>query len=328
MSENKEESKPTTKSNDTILELQLGDIINITDPLNELLNEQTFIIDYIDKSKTYLINTDSLDRIRVPISPEGIIGDGTITRIAILSRSDSPSYARQNGLVPGKWINIHFGGDFPVIITGEITNLENDMIEISMVDDDVIYINFDYKGIPEDLPIEMIEIREKPCTGINKPEMEVYENPIESEEFPELMNETKARVENIQIQLEVPLSDVKTQMREFIIKADQIQFGNEVLGPIVQFVDVYGKTERYSIETQTNDLLDELLSTIPNAERTNRVLNNIHIIIERFVQLREQFSTFDEYGNVSGSVVYKPDYKPLLNFFNNFNKNLLWIINA
>ena len=49
MSENKKESKPGKKSNDTILELQLGDVINITDPLNEILNEQTFIIDYIDK---------------------------------------------------------------------------------------------------------------------------------------------------------------------------------------------------------------------------------------------------------------------------------------
>jgi hypothetical protein len=197
------------------------------------------------------------------------------------------------------------------------------MIEITMVDDDVIYINFDYKGIPQDLPIEMIEIREKPCVVPQK----ITESDIEAElELPQLINEEGVRREKVPLQLEVPLGDVKTQMREFIIKADQIQFGNEVLGPIVQFVDVYGKTERYSIETQTNDLLDELLSTIPNAERTNRVLNNIHIIIERFVQLREQFSTFDEYGNVSGSVVYKPDYKPLLQFFNSFNKNLLWII--
>ena len=196
-----------------------------------------------------------------------------------------------------------------------------------MVDDDVIYINFDYKGIPEDLPIEMIEIREKPCISTQKPVSEII-GPEEVEEFPELMNEYNERqqVEKINLQLEVPLANIKTQMREFVIKADQIQFGNEVLGPIVQFVDVYGKIERYSIETQTNDLLDELLSTIPNTERTNRVLNNIHNTIERFVQLREQFSTFDEYGNVSGSIVYKPDYKPLFQFFNNFNKNLLWIL--
>jgi hypothetical protein len=58
------------------------------------------------------------------------MGDGNISKIIILSRSKSPSYAEQNGLLPGKWLNIYFEGDFPIIITGEITNLEGDMIEV------------------------------------------------------------------------------------------------------------------------------------------------------------------------------------------------------
>ena len=147
---------------DIELELQLGDVIQITNPVNENLNGQIFIIDYIDKHKTYLINTDSLNRIKINISEDGILGDGNITRIEILSRADTPSFARQNDLITGRWINIYFGGDFPIIITGEITNLEEDMIEIKTVDNDILYINFDYKGIPEDLPIDNIEIREKP----------------------------------------------------------------------------------------------------------------------------------------------------------------------
>ena len=320
---NSNNEKTNANDKDKLIQLQLGDIIELYDPKNEKLNEQTFYIDYIDETKMILINESTLEYVKLKIDENGIIGDGTITKLIIKSRSSEKGYARQNNLLPGTCVNIYFGGDLPVIITGEITNLENDMIELTMVDDDVIYINFDYKGIPEDLPIEMIEIREKPCVSSQKEASAYAEAEVE---LPQLMSEEGVRVEKVPLQLEVPLGDVKTQMREFIIKADQIQFGNEVLGPIVQFVDVYGKTERYSIETQTNDLLDELLSTIPNAERTNRVLNNIHIIIERFVQLREQFSTFDEYGNVSGSVMYKPDYKPLLQFFNNFNKNLLWII--
>ena len=324
-SDNEKNEKETKK--EKLIQLQLGDIIELFDPKNEKLNEQTFYIDYIDETKMILINESTLDSIKLKIDENGIIGDGTISKLVIKSRSNEKGYARQNNLLPGTCINIYFGGDLPVIITGEITNLENDMIELTMVDDDVIYINFDYKGIPEDLPIEMIEIREKPCISTQKPVSEII-GPEEVEEFPELMNEYNERqqVEKINLQLEVPLANIKTQMREFVIKADQIQFGNEVLGPIVQFVDVYGKIERYSIETQTNDLLDELLSTIPNTERTHRVLKNIHNTIERFVQLREQFSTFDEYGNVSGSIVYKPDYKPLFQFFNNFNKNLLWIL--
>jgi hypothetical protein len=163
-SENKSQEKTETNgdseesNNDTVRELQLGDIIHITDPLNEKLNDQLFAIDYIDRLKAYLINTDTLERIRLTISEDGILGDGNIRRIAIRNRMDSPSYARQNGLLPGKWVNIYFGGEFPIIITGEITNLEKDMIELKSVDGDILYINFEYKGIPEDLPIELIEM--------------------------------------------------------------------------------------------------------------------------------------------------------------------------
>jgi hypothetical protein len=143
---------------DIELDLQLGDVIHITNPVNENLNEQTFIIDYIDTLKTYLINTDTLNRIKLKISEDGILGDGNISKIEILSRADSPSYARQNGLLPRKWIKIFFSDPNPAIIVGEITNLEEDMIEIKTTDKDIIYINFDYKGIPENLPIDNIEI--------------------------------------------------------------------------------------------------------------------------------------------------------------------------
>jgi hypothetical protein len=324
MSSNIESIKPSDNPNDTILELQLGDVISIKSPLNELLNEQTFIIDYIDKSKTYLINTDTMDKIRVPISSDGTIGDGNVTRIAILSRSETPSYARQNGLLPGKWINVYFEGDFPVIITGEITNLENDMIEVKTVDGDIIYLNFDYKGLPENLPIEMIEIRGKPSEPLTKYEKEEIVDE-DLEEIPQL-NVEKKFVDPEKIQINIPIKDVKDQIRQFIIEADQVKFGDEEFGPIVQYVDVESKSQRYSIESQVSDLLDELLSTIPNAQRTPKVLNNIHIMIERFKQLREHFSFFDQYGNVEGVFIKEASFKPLASYFNKMQVNLYWIL--
>lgn len=301
------------------LELQLGDIIQIINPVNEILNEQIFIIDYIDKTKAYLINTDTLNRIKVNINENGIFGDGNITRISILSRADTPSYARQNGLLPGKWINIYFGGDFPVILTGEITNIEEDMIEVSTVDKDILYINFDYKGIPEDLPIENIEIRMKPVEPLVEEENEDIDVPVELEK-------EKIMVEAEKIQIQMPIKEIKDQLREFIIKADQIKFGDEELGPIVQYIDVSTKSKRFSIEVQVTDLLDDILSTIPNSQRTPRVLNNIHIMIERFKQLRELFSNFDEYGNVKSFITKESSYKPLKLWLNNFNINLYWIL--
>ena len=326
----KGKDKDKEQEKESVIELQLGDVIHITNPVNEKLNDQTFIIDYIDKSKMYLINADTLEKSRLKISDDGIIGDGTITQIDILSRSDTPSYARQNDLTSGKWVDIHFAGEFPLIITGEITNLEEDMIEIRTVDDDILYINFDYKGIPEDLPIKIIEIREKPQDPkrVQIQEEEYGEREAEDinvEPIEELEKERRM-IPTENIQFTVPVQKVKNQLREFILRADQIKFGDEELGPIVQFVDVASSAQRYSIEVQLSDLLDELLSTVPNAQRTPRVLNNIHITIERFKQLRERFSTFDQYGVVESAIVKESTYKPLTQYFKNFKQNLLWIL--
>ena len=313
------------------IELQLGDVIQITNPTNENLNNQTFIIDYIDSTKMVLINTETLETSKLKISENGIIGDGTTTKLAILSRSSEKGYARQNGLLLNKWIDIHFGGEYPAIITGEITNLENDMIEVHTIDNDTLYINFDYKGIPEDLPIALIEIREKPQKPVLEEDLEttvVQEPEYERElplDIPELDKERRV-MQTEQIQMNIPVKNVKDQIREFILKANQIQFGDEELGPIVQYVDVSSKAQRYSLETQVSEMLDDMLSTIPNSQRTNRVLNNIHTIIERFKQLREQFSFFDEYGNIEGALINEASYKPLSHYFKEFNVNLYWLL--
>ena len=212
-SESQEKEKEKEKNSDTTIELQLGDIIHISNKVNEQLDDETFIIDYIDNSKAYLINTNTLDKIRLSISPEGIIGDGNITRIEVLSRNETGSYARQYGLTPGKWVDIFFGGDLPVIITGEITNLEQDMIEVTTIDGDTLYINFDYKGIPENLPIEYFQIREKPSKPLvskEPSEMLVVEEPIgELEE----LEKPKLFVEPSKIQLTVAVKDIKDQIR-------------------------------------------------------------------------------------------------------------------
>jgi hypothetical protein len=312
--------------NKIVIELQLGDIIKIIDPKNEILNEQTFIIDYIDSSKVKLINADTLETKQLQIDSNQILGDGTITTIFLLSRNEFPGYAKQNGLLPNTWVNIYFEEEVPYTITGKITNLEEDMIELQLYpDNDVFYINFDYKGLPEDLPIKMIEIREKP-EKIKVSEIEVEPEAEEKlGEIPDLEKEGK-KIQTEKINMIAPIENVKSHLKEIILKADQIKFGKEEFGKIVQYIDVNVKSQRYSIETQVNDLLDELLSTIPTAQRTAKVLNNVHLVIERFKQLRTHFSSFDEYGNVNGSLIYASDYKPLEQYYKSFDKNLYWIL--
>jgi hypothetical protein len=115
--------------------LRLGDVIVIKAPTNEILNGGTFLIEYIDKEKVKLINAESFEKTQLRINRNGVIGDGSITEIKIISSNPNRGYARQHGLLTGTWINIYFGGDMPLIITGQITDLEEDMIEIKTADD-------------------------------------------------------------------------------------------------------------------------------------------------------------------------------------------------
>jgi hypothetical protein len=137
---------------DKTIILQLGDVIRLYDEEDDRVNNQSFLIDYIDNDKIKLIHTEDLTPLVLTINPEGYIGNGTLERISLLSRSEHAGYARQNDLLPGTWITLFFGGDVPAIVTAEITNLEEDMIEIKTYpDNETLYINFDFKGIPEDI---------------------------------------------------------------------------------------------------------------------------------------------------------------------------------
>ena len=180
--------------------LELGDIIYILDPTNEILNDNTFIIEFINPTKIRLVNIKSFEKTQLNIDAQGIIGEGTIQEIKILSRNPDKGFAKQNGLVTGKWVNIYFGGDFPAVITGEITNLEEDMIELKTNDGDTIYINFEYQGIPENLPIETFELRPSPFvkadereTGIKQGDEGEYGEEGEINEFEEFKEERGER---------------------------------------------------------------------------------------------------------------------------------------
>ena len=315
-----------------IIGLQLADIIKIIDPETPNLNESIFMIDYIDDTLLKLINSETLTTTELKINKDQTIERGTITEIHLLSRYDSPSYAVQNKLLPKTWVNIYFGGNMGMMLTGEITNLEEDMIEIqSYPEGDFIYINFDYKGIPKHLPIEYIQIRE----AIKRPleeqtEEEESENELYESETPEEIQEPMEELTEDYFDNDViepkPKIDLKNQLREFILNADAIKFEDEIIGNVFQYVVVDKEKQRYSIETQTNDLLDDLLSTIPTLKRKGRVLNDIHKMIERYKQLRISFSVFDENGNIISKKYKTANWKPIKKYYNEFDTPLYWLI--
>jgi len=297
--------------------LKLGDIILISAPSNEILNNNVFLIEYIDPTKIKLINSETFEKITLPISTDGLIGDGNIKSIKVISSNPENGYVRQNGLLPGSWINIYFGGEIPTVITGKITNLEEDMIEVRTTDDDIIFINFAYQGIPEDLPIETFEIRpaiiEKQEQKDLTPDELILQPIDEGEEQQEQ-----------EVMEEIQKSVVREKIQRMLIDMDDIEFGDII--KVEEFIAIDKDKYRYNIETQTNDLLEEMISTIPNYKRTNNVLNSIHIMITRFLQLREISSTFDKNKNITGIIKRTSEDRPLAEYLADFKNKLYWIM--
>ena len=85
---------------------------------------------------------------------DGILSDDTIDNVTIVNKAQVPGYARQNNLIQDTWITVLFGGEVPMTVNGQITSLEEDMIEISTwPKGEKIYIDFEYKGLPKRLHI-------------------------------------------------------------------------------------------------------------------------------------------------------------------------------
>ena len=325
ITESLETRSPNTE-NDLSINLELGDIIEIIAPTNSDINEMVVIITYIDNEKIKLINVTTYQHYKLNITSDGFFTDESITQINILSRSNEKGYARQNNLLPHTWIDLHFGGDIPAIITGEITNLEADMIEITTFPElRVIYINFGYKGIPENIPINKIIIRSKPVSvtvstlsllrGVS-----VEGESLENDNFEEQasMEFTDSGESIISVSKGVAAQpNIREQLHELYMEANEIVFG-EKLGEVYQLVEIPEENQRYGIELQVNDMMDELLSTIPNIQRTKTVLDNICLLIERYKQLRLNYSKFDKNGNIYDVKIYGASHKPLIE---NLKKN-------
>jgi hypothetical protein len=239
----------TSEKRDNEIMLKLGDIILISDPTNEILNDQIFLIEYIDPTKIKLINSDTFEKTVLQISQDGIIGDGNIKAIKVISSNPENGYARQNDLLPGTWVNIYFGGEIPTVITGEITNIEEDMVEIRTTDGDTLFINFNYQGIPEDLPIETFEIRPA-IKGLSSDLRQDDELGLEEGDLEEVDNLEGDLEEGVTVSKKI----VKDRVQRMMFDLNDIEFGDAI--NVEEYETIDKDKYRYSIETQTNDMLE------------------------------------------------------------------------
>lgn len=316
---------------------EYGDIVEIVSPSNDELHEMTFYINYIDLQKIQLLNVATGNFHELNITEEGFFSDESIIGIHLLNRSDEKGYARQHNLLPKTWIDIHFGGEIPIIVTGEITNLEEDQIEITTYPEmKTIYIDFAYQGMPIHMPIDKILTRNKPDALQNISSLVDVQEKLNEDENITLEEVNEQQQADMEFTPEgesimtIPSDSVadptfKDNLRDMYLDANEIVFG-EQLETITQVVEVPESEKTYTIEAQVNDLMDQFLSTIPDYKRTDKVQANIHRLILRFKELRKIYSKYDEYDNIIGKKVNGPFHKPLVDKIHSLSVKLRWIL--
>lgn len=317
------------------MDIQLQDIIQIH--WNQVEEESPrYIVDFISSERLRLINIDNLEIKTIPLN-QGVpdTGEDTILQIDILNRSDQKGYAEQNNLDPGVWINISFNSEPP--ITGRIFEKEEDMIVVKLVLEEGDLFDAEKWKIPE-----RKETVESVANWGDSPEEEDNGSKFTSkwDEYPE---EDPGKIyidfkyegipDNVTIQIiENPLLiNVAPTTIQYPVDESPVEFDinfeptDEII-ELYQEVEVPENEKRYDLPVQLDDLLDDLLSDIPTAQRTREKLNKINIILDRFKELRYIFSNTDNKGYVSSLKTHKPDYNPVTSALRDLNKSLFWLI--
>uniref|UniRef100_A0A6C0LTK7 Uncharacterized protein n=1 Tax=viral metagenome TaxID=1070528 RepID=A0A6C0LTK7_9ZZZZ len=337
----------TPKTKTESVYLMLGDIIKLISPTNETYHEKMYSVDYIDNKEYIKIVNDTQEEI-LTLDSSGKLNDTSVTKIILLKRNDIRGYAKQHGLISDTWINLYFDGDYPTIITGIITNLEEDMIEVKLQDDTYIYIDFAYKGIPPTHGIERIEIRDAPHdtdtpklkqTSVELPRI-VDEDVVTDadadadegdgdEDGPIVENESTGEAISIDMSADHDSHEPDDYQREVILTDSNIvdigdEDSDDDLGEIEQFVKVTDDELRYGIHIQLDDLTNAMISKDGKDNMETR--KKIEKIVARYTTLRDEFSKKDHNDYPGGPLFLGIDHKPLAQSLESNNMPMPWII--
>lgn len=298
------------------LSLILGDIIKLKSSDMELHN-YVFFIDYIDEIKLGVIREDG-EKMDLVMDGGAFVYDD-ITDISIMSRPEIKGYARQNGLLPGKWIKILFKDDFAII--GKIEGINEDRIEL-ITDGDKIYIDFGYSGLPSSLGIVTIDVIDEPSI-ITPGEPE---EPIKKPSYLEEGEIEEGEIDEGEIEEgEIEEGEDVDETQGIMIEPSGLVFG-DIIGKLSYEVIAPVEERRYGIEKQTTDMLNGFLSKIPAHKRTQSIMREIMRTIERYTELRELSSVHKSGSDFSIPDIISHDHKPAIHHIMNMDKKMLWCI--
>ena len=209
----------------------------------------------------------------------------------------------------------------PLIITCKIidVDLNQDMIEVKIIIDnkdsvssssslspelkeqllkDSFFINFGCRGLP--FWIKRIKVIEyKPMalpSGVEEPAIQVE-------------GEGEGQEGDVGIDLDL---------------SEALDEGNNIFANIMY--EVPSSQKIVSEIKQYNDLLENIIASVPKHKRTESELNSIHRNIERFFQLRKEYSIFDKNGVPRMPSHLTNTDKPTVPHIQNLDTPLYWVL--
>lgn len=339
------------KSNKNRINLQLGDVIRIIAPTNDAYDNKMYYIDFIDEKSIKILNKTQTDILY--LGETGELTDHSIKEIHIINRSKHDSFTKLNNLAVDKWIDIKFNGDIPLIVTALITNVIEDMIELKTYpNNDVLFMDFAYRGIPKELNIEYIKLREQPVS-VNEEmneRMSLNINDIDDENKEDFENRsTDEKIDNagdaVMNNVETPedtksnisdtsdTSDTSNTSEKRPIEVDDSRYDDEIPPEINESQDV--QDPNYSLEdpgellgmvTQyvnvakskkrftIEDQKNDMLDILSDAsKKIDKSL--IYKYITRFEQLRASHTIFDHNENPVKAKILGNTYNASLALF-------------
>jgi hypothetical protein len=305
--------------NSNKINLQLGDIIEIDSPSNEFYDKKIFFINYIDNKKINLISENI--ETTLLIDDDGNFLEESIDNFILLYRNKFSGYIQQNNLKINQKISIYFSGEKPFIINGIITNIEEDMLELTIEDsEEIIYIDFAYSGIPEHLNIEKIIVRNEKRSLEKAKEKESEEKESEEKDIDDLDEQS---INNLELN-DDDFDIIHLNEKNHVIM-DELDLEEE-LDEIYYSINVSDDEKRYSLDEQINDYLNYNIGLIKPENLNQEKIEYINKEITRYIELRELYSDYDENRYVKLPTLKNEFNKPLKETILNLNKKIYWLL--
>lgn len=282
------------------MHIELGDIIKINSPDLSQYHENIFLVTYIDNNNLQIKNIVTNSDFSLLIE-NNIIVETSILSIDILKKHQLKGFILQNELNIGSWLDIQFDVELPFILTGKIINTDEDMIEIQVFDneiselsDDIIFIDFAYKGIPKELSIKEIILREKPNV------LETIEDDRDNSVIIEQTILNQVLIDTIDID-------------KILEQAEDLEDIN-----IRQVKNI--ENRKFGLGSQINDIIDDLLAIYNNP--TKQQLEYVHTLTTRYKELYIKYISYSSKSKFfDNELIYYNWITPII-----INKPLLYDI--